>query len=125
MIKIGIRLFRKKMKKFYNKDKYEKARKYSIERGKISFISNSLNMILVILLLWFKGYGFIDSFISERYDGLFIQSGLFFLTLMILSDLIKLPFDYYYTFIIEEKYGFNKTTLKTFILDKIKKYILP
>ncbi len=114
----------KKMKKFYNKDKYEKARKYSIERGKISFISNSLSMILVILLLWFKGYGFIDSFISERYDGLFIQSGLFFLTLMILSDLIKLPFDYYYTFIIEEKYGFNKTTLKTFILDKIKKYIL-
>ena len=114
----------KKMKKFYNKDKYEKARKYSIERGKISFISNSLSMILVILLLWFKGYGFIDSFISERYDGLFIQSGLFFLTLMILSDLIKLPFDYHYTFIIEEKYGFNKTTLKTFILDKIKKYML-
>ena len=114
----------KNMNAFYAKEKYEKARKYSIEKGKISFISSTFSLILVLLLLWFEGYGFIDSFISTKYDGLFIQSGLFFLTLMILSDLIKLPFEYYFTFIIEEKYGFNKTTIRTFLTDKIKKYIL-
>ena len=68
----------KAMENFYAKDKYERARKYSIERGKVSFISSSLSMILVVFLLWFKGYGYIDSFISNKYDGLFIQSGLFF-----------------------------------------------
>ena len=114
----------KNMNAFYAKDKYEKARKYSIEKGKISFISSTFSLILVLLLLWFEGYGFIDSFISTKYDGLFIQSGLFFLALMILNDLIKLPFEYYFTFIIEEKYGFNKTTIGTFFIDKIKKYIL-
>ena len=114
----------KNMNAFYAKDKYEKARKYSIEKGKISFISSTFSLILVLLLLWFEGYGFIDSFISTKYDGLFIQSGLFFLALMILNDLIKLPFEYYFTFIIEEKYGFNKTTIRTFFIDKIKKYIL-
>ena len=114
----------KNMNAFYAKEKYEKARKYSIEKGKISFISSTFSLILVLLLLWFEGYGFIDSFISTKYDGLFIQSGLFFLALMILSDLIKLPFEYYFTFIIEEKYGFNKTTIRTFLIDKIKKYIL-
>ena len=114
----------KNMNAFYDKEKYEKARKYSIEKGKISFISSTFSLILVLLLLWFEGYGFIDSFISTKYDGLFIQSGLFFLALMILSDLIKLPFEYYFTFIIEEKYGFNKTTIGTFFIDKIKKYIL-
>ena len=114
----------KNMNAFYAKEKYEKARKYSIEKGKISFISSTFSLILVLLLLWFEGYGFIDSFISTKYDGLFIQSGLFFLALMILSDLIKLPFEYYFTFIIEEKYGFNKTTIRTFFIDKIKKYIL-
>ena len=114
----------KNMNAFYAKEKYEKARKYSIEKGKISFISSTFSLILVLLLLWFEGYGFIDSFISTKYDGLFIQSGLFFLALMILSDLIKLPFEYYFTFIIEEKYGFNKTTIGTFFIDKIKKYIL-
>ena len=114
----------KNMNAFYAKEKYEKARKYSIEKGKISFISSTFSLILVLLLLWFEGYGFIDSFISTKYDGLFIQSGLFFLALMILNDLIKLPFEYYFTFIIEEKYGFNKTTIRTFLIDKIKKYIL-
>ena len=114
----------KNMNAFYAKEKYEKARKYSIEKGKISFMSSTFSLILVLLLLWFEGYGFIDSFISTKYDGLFIQSGLFFLILMILSDLIKLPFEYYFTFIIEEKYGFNKTTIGTFFIDKIKKYIL-
>ena len=114
----------KNMNAFYAKEKYEKARKYSIEKGKISFISSTFSLILVLLLLWFEGYGFIDSFISTKYDGLFIQSGLFFLALMILNDLIKLPFEYYFTFIIEEKYGFNKTTIGTFFIDKIKKYIL-
>ena len=114
----------KNMNAFYAKEKYEKARKYSIEKGKISFISSTFSLILVLLLLWFEGYGFIDSFISTKYDGLFIQSGLFFLALMILNDLIKLPFEYYFTFIIEEKYGFNKTTIRTFLTDKIKKYIL-
>jgi len=114
----------KNMNAFYAKEKYEKARNYSIEKGKISFISSTFSLILVLLLLWFEGYGFIDSFISTKYDGLFIQSGLFFLALMILSDLIKLPFEYYFTFIIEEKYGFNKTTIRTFLTDKIKKYIL-
>ena len=114
----------KNMNAFYAKDKYEKARKYSIEKGKISFISSTFSLILVLLLLWFEGYGFIDSFISTKYDALFIQSGLFFLALMILNDLIKLPFEYYFTFIIEEKYGFNKTTIRTFLTDKIKKYIL-
>ena len=114
----------KNMNAFYAKDKYEKARKYSIEKGKISFISSTFSLILVLLLLWFEGYGFIDSFISTKYDALFIQSGLFFLALMILNDLIKLPFEYYFTFIIEEKYGFNKTTIRTFFIDKIKKYIL-
>ena len=114
----------KNMNAFYAKEKYEKARKYSIEKGKISFISSTFSLILVLLLLWFEGYGFIDSFISTKYDALFIQSGLFFLALMILNDLIKLPFEYYFTFIIEEKYGFNKTTIRTFLTDKIKKYIL-
>ena len=114
----------KNMNAFYAKEKYEKARKYSIEKGKISFISSTFSLILVLLLLWFEGYGFIDSFISTKYDALFIQSGLFFLALMILNDLIKLPFEYYFTFIIEEKYGFNKTTIRTFFIDKIKKYIL-
>ena len=48
----------------------------------------------------------------------------FFSNLFILSDFISIPFSCYNTFVIEEKYGFNKTTVKTFVIDKIKGYIL-
>ena len=43
---------------------------------------------------------------------------------MIVSDLLTIPFQWYGTFVIEEKYGFNKTTVKTFITDKLKGYVL-
>jgi STE24 endopeptidase len=62
--------------------------------------------------------------ISNYYNIPFLQSGLFFLTLFILSDFISIPFSCYNIFVIEEKYGFNKTTVKTFVLDKIKGYLL-
>ena len=48
----------------------------------------------------------------------------FFGSIMVVSDIISLPFQWYATFVIEEKYGFNKTTGKTFVLDKLKGYVL-
>jgi len=112
------------MKDYYNEKKYIKARNYSKEKGRISFISSTLSVSITILLLWFKGYGIISDFIGLRYEIPFLHTGIFFLALFILSDIIGLPFSCYNTFVIEEKYGFNKTTVKTFILDKIKGYLL-
>ena len=112
------------MKDYYDKDKYLKAKNYAKDKGKISLISSTLSTLITILFLAFKGYGWLDSIIANYYDIPFLQSGLFFLTLFILSDVVSIPFSCYNTFVIEEKYGFNKTTVKTFIIDKIKGYIL-
>ena len=112
------------MKDYYDEDKYLKAKNYSIEKGKISLISSTLSTLITILFLVFDGYGWLDNFISIYYDIPFLKSGIFFLSLFILSDLISIPFSCYNTFVIEEKYGFNKTTVKTFVLDKIKGYLL-
>jgi STE24 endopeptidase len=48
----------------------------------------------------------------------------FFGVLMFASDILTLPFQWYSTFVIEEKYGFNKTTVKTFVTDKLKGYLI-
>ena len=112
------------MSEFYAKDKYEKARNYATEKGKISLLSSTISLIVTVFLLWYKGYGWINDIINAKYEMAFLQTGLFFLTLFILSDIISLPFSCYNTFVIEEKYGFNKTTPKTFVLDKIKGYLL-
>ena len=112
------------MKDFYPEDKYLKAKNYSKEKGKVSLISSTLSTLITLLFLVFGGYGWLDNFISLYYDIPFLKSGIFFLVLFILSDFISIPFSCYNTFVIEEKYGFNKTTVKTFVLDKIKGYIL-
>lgn len=113
----------KELDKFYNKKKYKKAKEYSISKNKISFISGSLSFTLTASLLIFNGYGFLNDIVI-KIDSNFIASGLFFLILYILNTLISLPFSYYNTFVIEEKFGFNKTTKKTFFIDFLKSSFL-
>ena len=111
------------LKDFYKPKKYKKAREYSIRKNKISLISNLCSFTLIISLLCFNGYGYINDF-SLNYDSSYIQSGIFFLILYLISIMISIPFSYYNTFVIEEKFGFNKTTKKTFFLDIIKSFII-
>ena len=111
------------LKDFYKPEKYKKAREYSIKRNKISLISSLFGFGLIIGLLCFNGYGYINDF-SLNYNSSYIQSGVFFIILYFISSIISIPFSYYSTFVIEEKFGFNKTTKKTFFLDIIKSFII-
>ena len=118
---------------FYDKEKYKKAKNYALSKNKIGLFSSSISFILVISLLFFNGYGIIDQFANsdffKSFESLkinlsFIQSGVFFLILFILNSVISIPFSYYNTFVIEEKFGFNKTTKSTFFIDIIKSTFL-
>jgi STE24 endopeptidase len=112
------------MKEFYDEEKYNKARLYGKEKGRISFISSTISLALMLLMLFFEGFGYLNNIVLGFSDVPFVQTGMFFLILFVASDLLSLPFSWYNTFVIEEKYGFNKTTYKTFILDKLKGYSL-
>jgi len=121
------------LKDFYDKEKYKKAKNYALSKNKISLFSSSLSFLLIISLIVFNGYGIIDQFVSSNlfifFESLqissnFIQSGVFFLILFILNSIISIPFSYYNTFVIEEKFGFNKTTKLTFFIDIIKSTLL-
>ena len=121
------------LKDFYDKEKYKKAKNYALSKNKISLFSSSLSFLLVISLIVFNGYGIIDQFVSSNLSTFFdsrqissnfIQSGIFFLILFILNSFLSIPFSYYNTFVIEEKFGFNKTTKLTFFIDIIKSTLL-
>ncbi len=121
------------LKDFYDKEKYKKAKNYALSKNKISLFSSSLSFLLVISLIVFNGYGIIDQFVNSNifksFESLqissnFIQSGVFFLILFILNSIISIPFSYYNTFVIEQKFGFNKTTKLTFFIDIIKSTLL-
>ncbi len=109
---------------FYNKEKYLKSLDYHREQTYFSFITSGFSLCLSLLMLVFGGFGWLDGFLRNYFSSEISLALAFFGILAIASDLITIPFQYYSVFVIEEKYGFNKTTIKTFITDKIKGYVL-
>ena len=121
------------LKDFYDIEKYKKAKLYAISKNKIGLLSSTTSFLFVSSLLVFDGYGFLDQLVNSDSLNLFLpfeinsnfaKSGMFFLILFVLNSLISIPFSYYNTFVIEEKYGFNKTSKATFFLDIVKSSIL-
>jgi len=112
------------LKDFYDSDKYSKAKNYKVDRGKISLVSSSISLITTLLMLYFFGFGYISDYVISLSDSIIAQSCIFFMIFHLFSQILGTPFSYYSTFVIEEKYGFNKTNVKTFVLDKIKGFLI-
>ena len=109
---------------FYDSNKYLKAKNYKVARGKISLISSSLSLTITLSLLYFFGFGYLSDYSSFLTDSIAAQSCIFFLIIYLFNFIIGIPFSYYSTFVIEEKFGFNRTNKKTFFLDKIKSFLI-
>ena len=108
------------LKNFYKKKDYELAKKYKFEKSRLSFILNSFNFFLTFIVLYFQGFGYLNNLLNLKIENVFYQSLSFFFILFIINFIITLPFNIFSTFYIEEKYGFNRTSVKTFVIDKIK-----
>ena len=114
----------KEIESFYEKEKYLKALAYNSERTKFSFLTSAISFLLSGSMLLFGGFGWVDSLLRSYIENQILLALAFFGLLMLASDILTIPFQWYSIFVIEEKYGFNKTTIKTFITDKLKGYAL-
>lgn len=109
---------------FYNKEKYQKSLDYQKDQTSFSFITAGFSFLLSLSMLLFGGFGWLDTVLRPIFTTEITLALAFFGTIMIASDILTMPFQWYGTFVIEGKYGFNKTTVKTFIADKLKGYLL-
>lgn len=109
---------------FYNKEKYLKSLDYQRVQTRFSFLTSGFSFLLSLSMLVFGGFGWVDGLFRPLISNEIFLALAFFGVIMIASDLLTLPFQWYSTFVIEEKFGFNKTTPKTFIADKLKGYLL-
>ena len=112
------------LKDFYKESDYKKAKSYKLDRDKVSLISSLISTTLTIIFIFSGFYGKVSDYSLYYFDNLFLQSAGFFLFFLLISTIISLPISYYSIFTIEEKYGFNKSTMSTFIKDKIKSLII-
>lgn len=111
----------KSVQGIYNEEEYNKWRSYNNEKDKLSITASIITLAVNVML-------FCSDLISVVYNampgGVMLKAILFFLVVGVLETIVSLPIDYIFNFRIEEKYGFNKSTHKTFFADTVKNYIL-
>lgn len=108
----------------YSAEEYKKSQQYKATNYRFGIFTSTFSLLLILGVLILGGFGWIDHYVSGITDNATVQSLLFFGIIMIGSDILNTPFGYYRTFVIEERFGFNKTTLTTFIMDKIKGWLM-
>jgi len=106
----------------YDKDKYAKSQAYLRDQTRFGLITGTLSVTLILIVIHTGLFGVLDAFVRGQMEQPILAGLLFFGIIFIINDIINLPFSIYGTFVIEEKFGFNKTTPNTFILDKLKGY---
>ena len=111
-------------KAIYAPDQYRKSQEYLRVKTRFGWITGTLNVVL-LLIFWFAGgFPLLDGWVRS-WNLNPILNGLIFIGILgFLKAIVSLPFSVYATFVIEERFGFNKTTWSTFVLDILKGLVL-
>lgn len=114
----------KLLKGIFDQNEYLKSQEYKKTNYRFSIWSSLFSFVLMLLFFFLDGFAWLDNFVRQFSDNSIVISLLFIGILLLVNDLISTPFSYYHTFVIEEKFGFNKSTKLTFWLDKLKGLLL-
>lgn len=108
----------------FDAEEYQKSQEYKKTNYKFGLLTSTFSLLLTLGFLSLGGFEWIDNLARSVSDNPIIIALVFFASIMIGSDLITTPFGYYKTFVIEERFGFNKTSKTTFFTDKLKGYLM-
>lgn len=108
----------------YPDDEYEKSIAYKKVNFKFKLVSSTISLCIMLLFFFLDGFAWVDNIARSISNNNIVIGLVFFGIIMIGSDILSTPSAYYRTFIIEEKFGFNKTTIRTFFIDKIKSIVV-
>jgi STE24 endopeptidase len=112
------------LSQYLTRGKLLEAKAYQKDNFQFKLIAGTFSFVFTLVFITQGWFGAIDSWLGGFGLPPLLASVFFFALIFIGSDLLSLPFDYYSTFVIEEKYGFNKTNRRTFFVDKLKGYVL-
>ena len=108
----------------YDEEKYRRSQEYSRVKMRFGIITSTLSFVFILLMLTLGGFGYLDGLVRTYTEHPVWMALLFFGILGLASDILSTPFDIYGTFVIEERFGFNRTTPKTYLFDKIKGWMI-
>ena len=108
----------------YDADSYRKSQEYQKEKQRFGMLTSTFSFILILVMLFADGFALLDQLVREITGNQVLMAVLFFGILGLAADILSTPFSVYHTFVIEEKYGFNKTGPVTFVTDKLKGWLI-
>ena len=114
----------KELEGVFDNDEYKTSQQYKATNYNFGVITSLFSVTLTLLFFFLDGFAFVDKLVQNMSQNSIVQTLLFFGIIFLSSDILNTPFSYYKTFVIEERFGFNKTTIKTFISDKIKSWFM-
>jgi len=110
------------LRDIYNTEKYSKQQDYFRTNSRFGMLTSSFSFVIILLMLIFNGFAWVDGLVQQQVQSPIWTPVIFFGILYFANDILSIPFDLYDTFVIEQKFGFNKVTPKLFVLDKLKGY---
>ena len=108
----------------FDETEYQKSQDYKRTNYRFGLLTSTFSLLLTLVFLISGGFEWMDNIVRGFTNNQIIMALLFFGIIMIGSDIITTPFSYYQTFVIEERFGFNKSTKKLFFIDKIKGWLM-
>jgi len=108
----------------YDADEYARSQEYTRVKTRFALLQNTVMLPLTIAFIVLGGFNVLDQW-ARGFGYSALVTGLIFTgLLLLLSSLVQLPFSIYSTFVIENRFGLNRTTVKTFIIDILKVVLL-
>jgi STE24 endopeptidase len=108
----------------YDAEKYAKSQAYTRETTKFGMLEATFSLIVFLLFWWLGGFQWLEGLARGFGQGPIVTGLIFVAAMVVAGQILSLPFNLYDTFVIEEKYGFNKTTGKTYATDFVKNLFL-
>ena len=106
----------------YDEEKYRRQQEYMRTNKRVSLIARCVSFVLTLVILGCGLLGWLDNQCKSWTEVPVLQVILFLIIYNLFNTIIALPFSYYSTFVVEERFGFNRTTHKTFWLDALKSF---
>ncbi|RXG32827.1 M48 family metallopeptidase [Leeuwenhoekiella marinoflava] len=108
----------------YDEETYRKSQAYKKSNAKFSMLTSSFMLVITLLFFFADGFAYVDDLARSVSSNEIIVGLIFFGIIMLGSDILTTPFSYYKTFVIEERFGFNKSTPALFFMDKLKGWLM-
>jgi len=110
------------LRDIYDTEKYARQQEYFRTNSRFGMMTSSFSFVIMLIMFAFGGFSWIDTLVCQLLQHPVWTPVIFFGILFFANDILSIPFELYDTFVIEQKFGFNKVTPKLFVLDKLKGY---